>query len=178
MAKRWSGTGQTPDGHNSGPGTSCRPADCAVPARHHLFTNNPSQMAKRRSGTGQTPADHNSGPGTSCRPADCAVSAIIFLQITPYRWPNGGPARARRPPATTLAQARHAARARRPPTTTLAQAHHAGLLTASCQSVVIFLKITPHRWPNGGPVRARRQPATTLAQARHVGQEVGFEPMP
>jgi hypothetical protein len=25
-----------------------------------------------------------------------------------YRWPNGGPARAKRPRATTLAQARHA----------------------------------------------------------------------
>jgi hypothetical protein len=32
-----------------------------------------------------------------------------LVQINPhaYRWPNGGPARARRPRATTLAQARH-----------------------------------------------------------------------
>jgi hypothetical protein len=29
-----------------------------------------------------------------------------------YRWPNGGPARARRPRAITLAQARHAGLAR------------------------------------------------------------------
>jgi hypothetical protein len=34
-----------------------------------------------------------------------------LFQINPlhvYRWPNGGPARARRPRATTLAHARHA----------------------------------------------------------------------
>jgi hypothetical protein len=34
-----------------------------------------------------------------------------LFQINPmhaYRWPNGGPARARRPRATTLAQTRHA----------------------------------------------------------------------
>jgi hypothetical protein len=57
-----------------------------------------------------------------------------------YRWSNGGPVRARRPRATTLAQARHAG----------------NLLHA-------------YRWSNGGPVRARRPRATTLAQARYVG---------
>jgi hypothetical protein len=76
-----------------------------------------------------------------------------------YRWPIGGPTRARRPRATTLAQARHAdlltvpdqpvspsahliksvsARARRPWATTLAQARHADLLTVSGQPIGPF----------------------------------------
>jgi hypothetical protein len=82
-----------------------------------------------------------------------------LFQINPMhacRWPNGGPAQARRLRATTLAQARHAdlltvsgqpvspsahliksasARARHPWATTLAQARHVNLLTVSGQPV-------------------------------------------
>jgi hypothetical protein len=76
-------------------------------------------MAKRRPDTGQTHAGNNYDRDTSCGPAEFQRrSRHLFtnnlsqlFQINPmhaYRWPNGGPARARHTRATTMTETRHA----------------------------------------------------------------------